>query len=82
MAKQKSDSPRDLYGLGRHTAPDMRPDDSQQYCQSPEDHHADNYDNDARGWVRGARGQPTGYNETAENKPSFDHSPPRSKMRR
>ena len=41
--------------------------------QAPEDRHASNYSNDCSGWVRGARGQPTGNNETAENKPSgFD----------
>ncbi len=40
--------------------------------QAPEDRHASNYDNDASGWVRGARGDPTGYNETAEGKPFFD----------
>jgi hypothetical protein len=40
--------------------------------QAPEDRHASNYRNDSSGWVRGARGQPTGSNETAEGKPSFD----------
>jgi hypothetical protein len=41
--------------------------------QAPEDRHASNYSNDCSGWVRGARGQPTRNNETAENKPSgFD----------
>jgi hypothetical protein len=40
--------------------------------QAPEDRHASNYSNDCSGWVRGARGEPTGNNETAEGKPSFD----------
>jgi hypothetical protein len=39
----------------------------------PEDQHGPGYSNDASGWVRGARGEPTGNNETATNKPSgFD----------
>jgi hypothetical protein len=50
--------------------------------QDPEDAHGPGYDGDASGWVRGARGEPTGHDETAEGKPSFDHSPPRNKMRR
>ena len=50
--------------------------------QAPEDQHGVRYDNQTSGWVRGARGEPTGNNETAEDKPFFDHSPPRSKMRR
>ena len=40
--------------------------------QAPEDQHGPKYDNDCSGWVRGARGEPTGNNETAEGKPSFD----------
>ena len=40
--------------------------------QSPEDQHDVGYDNRTSGWVRGARGEPTGNNETAEGKPSFD----------
>jgi hypothetical protein len=42
--------------------------------QMPEDAHAPNYRNDCSGWVRGARsGEPTGFDETATNKPSgFD----------
>jgi hypothetical protein len=40
--------------------------------QFPEDAHSPTYSNDCSGWVRGARGQPTGNNETAEGKPSFD----------
>lgn len=66
----------------RHADSDMRPDDSEQYCQAPEDHHAPNYSNDTTGWVRGARGEPTGNNEDATGKANFDHSPPRSRMRR
>jgi hypothetical protein len=50
--------------------------------QSPENRHDTKYDNQTSGWVRGARGEPTGHGETAEGKPNFDHSPPRSKMRR
>jgi hypothetical protein len=50
--------------------------------QDPEDQHGPGYDGDAKGWLRGAVGTPTGHDETAENKPSFDHSPPRDKMRR
>jgi hypothetical protein len=40
--------------------------------QAPEDKHGPKYDNDASGWVRGARGEPTGNNETATGKPGFD----------
>jgi hypothetical protein len=40
--------------------------------QDPENRHDAGYDNDASGWTRGARGQPSGNNETAEGKPSFD----------
>jgi hypothetical protein len=40
--------------------------------QAPEDFHDVKYDNDTSGWVRGARGEPTGFNETATGKPSFD----------
>ncbi len=50
--------------------------------QAPEDQRGTGYHNDASGWVRGARGEPTGNNEDATGKPNFDHSPPRSKMRR
>ena len=50
--------------------------------QAPEDRHAPNYSNGCSGWVRGARGQPSSNNETAEGKPNFDHSPSRDKMRR
>jgi hypothetical protein len=50
--------------------------------QDPEDFHGPGYSNDASGWTRGARGEPSGNNETAEGKPSFDHSPPRNRMRR
>ena len=44
--------------------------------QAPEDQHGPGYDNDCSGWVRGARGEPTGNNETAEGKPSFDRASP------
>ena len=37
--------------------------------QYPEDRHDGNYDHDASGWVRGARGEPTGNNEDATGKP-------------
>jgi hypothetical protein len=42
--------------------------------QDPEDRHDVGYRNDSRGWTRGARGEPTGYNETATNYPggNFD----------
>jgi hypothetical protein len=40
--------------------------------QAPEDAHGPGYSNDCSGWTRGARGEPTGNNETAEGKPSFD----------
>jgi hypothetical protein len=50
--------------------------------QTPEDQRGPGYSNDARGWLRGAKGEPGCDNETAEGKPSFDHSPPRDKMRR
>ena len=42
--------------------------------QDPEDTHASNYDNRTSGWVRGAKGEPTGFNETATNYPggNFD----------
>ena len=64
--------------------------------QDPEDAHDNSrtarYDNDASGWVRGARGEPTGFDETATGKPSFDkgnawrqpdgsiHGPPGEKL--
>jgi hypothetical protein len=44
--------------------------------------HGKHYDNDASGWTRGASGKPDCYGEDATNKPFFDHSPPRNKMRR
>jgi hypothetical protein len=51
--------------------------------QSPEDQHGPGYSNDAEGWVRGsASGPPDTSNETAETKPNFDRSLPRSQMRR
>ena len=50
--------------------------------QCPEDARASDYDNNASGWVRGATGKPSMFNETAENKPEFDKSPSRDKMRR
>lgn len=51
--------------------------------QAAEDQRAPNYNNDASGWVRAtSKGEPSCFNETAENKPGFDRSPPRSKMRR
>ena len=41
--------------------------------QDPVSEHGPGYSNDTSGWVRGARGEPTGSNETATNKPSgFD----------
>lgn len=40
--------------------------------QDPEDRHDAKYDNDATGWVRGAKGEPTGKNEDATGKPFFD----------
>jgi hypothetical protein len=44
--------------------------------QDAEDMHDVGYANDASGWVRGAKGQPTGFNETATNYPdgNFDRS--------
>ena len=33
------------------------------------------YSNNATGWVRGATGKPSMFNETAENKPGFDKCP-------
>ena len=56
--------------------------EAHQQPQAREDRHAANYNNDSAGWVRGAVGQPTCYNETAEHYRSFDKSPPRDKMRR
>jgi hypothetical protein len=53
--------------------------------QEPQDksnQHGKHYDNDASGWVRGAHGVPTCYDEDATHRPDFDHSPPRDKMRR
>jgi hypothetical protein len=47
------------------------------------DDHGAGYSNDVLGgWVAGSNGPVSCYNETAENKPDFDASPPRSKMRR
>jgi hypothetical protein len=42
--------------------------------QDPEDKYDAGYLNDASGWVRGAKGEPTGFNETATNYPggNFD----------
>jgi hypothetical protein len=69
------------YSEGRHR-PSAQPRD-QHRNQDPEDQHGPKYDGDCRGWLRGSvKGDPTGYNETAESKPFFDHSPSRSKMRR
>lgn len=65
----------------RPPQPPTRPRDPQA-PQMPEDQHGPNYRNDCEGWVRGAHGEPTGFNETAEGKSNFDHSPPRNKMRR
>jgi hypothetical protein len=50
--------------------------------QHPENKHGEAYDNDVSGWTRGAHGKPTCYDEDATNRPDFDHSPPRDKMRR
>jgi hypothetical protein len=53
--------------------------------QQPQDksmQHGERYDNDVRGWTRGASGKPSCYGESAEGKPFFDKSPPRDKMRR
>lgn len=50
--------------------------------QDPIDKRGPDYSNNATGWVRGATGKPSMFNETAENKPGFDKSPDRSKMRR
>ena len=55
---------------------------SEEKPQSPENARAPGYDNIASGWMRGATGKPSMFNETAENKPGFDKSPDRSKMRR
>jgi hypothetical protein len=41
--------------------------------QHPENKHGANYWNDASGWVRGAHGEPTCYDEDATGKPHFDH---------
>ena len=57
-----------------HHAPDMRPAD-EHYCQDPADHHDAHYNNDASGWVRGARGEPNCNNEIGENKPGYDDNP-------
>ena len=42
--------------------------------QDPEDSRDRGYNNDCRGYVRGAKGEPTGFNETATNYPggNFD----------
>jgi hypothetical protein len=52
---------------------------SEEGPQAPEDARGAGYDNIASGWVRGATGKPSMFNETAENKPGFDHSPPARK---
>jgi hypothetical protein len=41
--------------------------------QFPEDKKGAKYLNDASGWVRGAKGEPTCYQEDATNYPNFDH---------
>ena len=49
---------------------------SEEAPQCPEDARAPGYDNNHKmDWIRGA-------NEDATTMPHFDHSPPRSKMRR
>ena len=60
---------------GRHSRVEMIEHNEHQANQAPEDAHGPNYDNDASGWVRGARGEPTGDYETGETKPGFDHNP-------
>ena len=40
--------------------------------QAPANMHDTKYDNDASGWVRGAKGEPTCKNEDATGKPGFD----------
>jgi hypothetical protein len=59
------------YSEGRHR-PSAQPRD-QHRNQDVEDRHSSNYDNDCRGWVRGARGTVDCYNEDATGKPGgFD----------
>ena len=55
------------------TPPHDPPDPAQQAVQDPEGKHAAGYDNEPsiRSWLRGGA-----------DRPGFDHSPPRSKMRR
>lgn len=53
---------------------DVMDQSSEEAPQCPEDARAPGYDNNASGWVRGARGKPTMFNETAENMPHYDRS--------
>jgi hypothetical protein len=48
--------------------------------QMPEDKQGAKYLNDASGWVRGAKGEPTCYDEDATNYPGggFDHRDPKT----
>ena len=48
-------------------------DPKEQAVQTQDAKHGPGYDNETSGWVRGMGKQPH---------PAFDHSPPRSKMRR
>lgn len=56
---------------------------SEEAPQDPIDKRAPDYDNNASGWVRGAKsGKPSMFNEDATTKPGFDRQGPTSKMRR
>jgi len=88
MAHNKPPSVSELYSVGRvrpygqaRERVQRQPDAARYHQhgeiekpQMPEDQHGPGYDNDCSGWVRGsARGEPTGYHETGENKPGgFD----------
>lgn len=59
---------RERYGAGFNPSPNMRPSDSLQKPQCPEDQHGPGYSNPTpENWLRGA-------NEDATTKPGFDRS--------
>jgi hypothetical protein len=88
---RRGHSVRDLYSLGR-VYPGRQParepvqrqpaNDYEMHIESEKPQSIEDmrdgktyYNDHPNDWIRGA-------NETAENKPGFDHSPPRNKMRR
>ena len=65
---------KERYNLTQDKLPDVAAAHNMEAPQFPEDQRGEKYSNRTSGWVRGAKGEPTMKNETAEGKPSFDHS--------